>query len=83
MSMWRSQTSKRSTSTTKRDKPLMTALAGTGDAPMTDATSRSVNLETPPLTAFYSAYSDTMRALTDAAIEQHGRAVIIAANQRP
>jgi len=41
------------------------------------------DLETPTLTAFYSAYSDTMRALTDAAIEQHGRAVIIDVHSYP
>jgi N-formylglutamate amidohydrolase len=41
------------------------------------------DLETPPLKAFYSAYSDTMRALTDAAIEQHGRAVIIDVHSYP
>jgi len=41
------------------------------------------DLDTPPLEAFYSAYSDTMRALTDAAIEQHGRAVIIDVHSYP
>jgi N-formylglutamate amidohydrolase len=41
------------------------------------------DLETPPLMAFYSAYSDTMRALTDAAIEKHGCAVIIDVHSYP
>ena len=41
------------------------------------------DLETPPLKTFYSAYSDTMTALTDAAIEQHGRAVIIDVHSYP
>lgn len=39
--------------------------------------------ETPALTAFYSAYSEAMRALTDAALERHGRAVIIDVHSYP